>query len=330
MSEWIVVTGGAGYVGSHIAAALKRDTKYKTLVIDQNAALAPHTHAFADEIVNDDYASKLALDVIDVVKPLAIIHCAASSLVTPSVNNPAKYYDNNVCSLLKFMNHLRDNKHNNVIFSSSSSVYGDGDGVTPSNETELLNPIRPYGRTKQAGEMILGDYFTAYGINSIAFRYFNAVGASPKLNLGQLPNASHVIARVMDCLLADTEFVINGTDWPTKDGTCVRDYVHVNDIAVAHVMGISWLINSPGHYVYNIGSGSGYSVLDILSAVERVTGKKVKTVEGPRRPGDPAWRIADVTKIHKELGWAPIHDLDKVVSDAYQWYTSSAYLNMQR
>jgi UDP-glucose 4-epimerase len=328
MIDWVAIIGGSGYIGSHVAAALKRDTKHKILIIDQKANQLPNTHIYADKVVNADYTSEESFMALKSVKPIAIVHCAALNLVTPSVTEPAIYYENNVCKLMAFMDHLRKYHYNNVIFRSSSNVYGNGNGIKPFSETDLLNPINPYGKTKLTGEMLLADYSAAYGINSIAFRFFNAVGAEPKLNLGQPPNASHVLARIMDSLITDTEFVINGDDWPTPDGTAIRDYIHVRDIANAHIMGIGWLLNNPGHYVYNIGSGTGYSVKEILSAVERVTCKTVKTVVGPRRSGDPAWRIADISKIKMSLGWKPLYDLDAVVLDVYNWYTSTTYTNM--
>lgn len=329
MADWIAITGGCGYVGSHVVSAIKSHTSFKTLVIDDRARDLPHTHSNADELISADYVSAVALSSLEKMKPKAIIHCAASSLVTPSVTDPSRYYDNNVIKMKMLLDYVAKSHNKNIVFSSSSSVYGDGDGGIPNTEFESLEPISPYGKTKLIGEMMLFDYQVAYGVNSIAFRYFNAVGAQNGGNIGQEPGATHLIARIMESMLRDEEVPVYGDDYPTKDGTCVRDYVHVSDIAQAHVMGMSYLLNNPGNHVYNIGSGTGYSVLDIIAAVERITGKKVKKVVERRRPGDPAWRVANTTRITEDLGWSPINGLDQIVADAYRWYNSDTFKNIR-
>lgn len=310
-------------MGSHVTQSIKENTNHDTLVVDRRAPLLKHTHRFADRIISGDYASDLVLDEIMSTKPMGIIHCAANSLVGPSVEDPSDYYQNNVASLIRLLDRLLRNDVRNIIFSSSSSVYGEGDGL--SGEDDTPQPCSPYGTTKLIGEMILKDYHKAYGINSICFRYFNAVGASPANNLGQEPNATHLIARLMESILDGTEFHLYGTDYPTEDGTCVRDYVHVADIATAHVQGLKWLLDNPGHHVYNIGSGSGYSVSQMIKAVETVTGREVRVVPCGRRAGDPAHRVADISKIKRDLGWEPKKSLEQIVSDAYEWYNSDTF-----
>lgn len=299
-------------------------------MIDDRAGDLPHTHGGADELVNDDYISTAALGSLERLKPKAIIHCAASSLVTPSMTDPGSYYDNNVIKMKILLDHVAKSENKNIVFSSSSSVYGDGVDKTPNTEFESLEPISPYGKTKLVGEMMLFDYYMAHGVNSIAFRYFNAVGAQQGGNIGQEPGATHLIARIMECMLRDEEVPVYGDDYPTNDGTCVRDYVHVSDIAQAHVMGMSYLLNNPGQHVYNIGSGTGYSVLDIIAAVERITGKTVNKVIERRRPGDPAWRVADTSRITDDFGWRPINGLDQIVADAYRWYNSDTFKHINR
>lgn len=328
--DWIAITGGCGYVGSHIASSIKQHTKFKTLVIDDRAHSLRHTHDAADELINDDYISTAVLSTLDKLKPKAIIHCAASSLVTPSMTDPGSYYDNNVIKLKILLDYIAKSENKNIVFSSSSSVYGDGNGGKPNTEYEALEPISPYGKTKLIGEMMLFDYYMAHGVNSIAFRYFNAVGAQAGGNIGQEPGATHLIARIMESMLRNEEVPVYGSDYSTKDGTCVRDYVHVSDIAQAHVMGMGFLLNNPGQHIYNIGSGTGYSVLEIISAVERITGKNVNKVMERRRPGDPAWRVADTTLITRDLGWKPINGLDQIVADAYRWYNSDTFKNIIR
>ena len=323
MANWIAITGGCGYVGSHIAAEIKRTTKTKVLLIDNRARSLAHTHQWADDVIHNSYDSGEALHAISSVRPKAVIHCAAASLVGPSVTDPARYYGTNVAGMLTLLDHMRKHKINNVIFSSSSSVYSDGQDAA--RENSILNPVNPYGRTKLVGEMILKDYCAAYGLNAVAFRYFNAVGADPKANLGQEPGATHIIARIMESQLRGEKFHVYGGDYVTPDGTCIRDYVHVSDIARAHVMGMAWLMGNPGFWAYNIGSGQGYSVLEVLKTVEIMTGKPVDYEIQPRRAGDPAFTLADTSLIKEDLKWQPIKTLRDIVSDATRWYNSDTY-----
>lgn len=325
---WVVITGGCGYVGSHIAHSIKTNTNHSTLIIDRRAKDLPHTHFTADDIISNDYASDESLRAIGQINPMAIVHCAANSLVGPSMSNPDAYYHNNVIGLIRLLDGMRQHECRNIIFSSSSSIYGNGDG--PSREDDVPRPCSPYGTTKLIGEMVLKDYSQSYGINSICFRYFNAIGASPDVGLGQEPNATHLMARLMESIMHDRDFQIYGTDYQTEDGTCVRDYVHVADIADAHVKGMKWLMDNPGHHIYNIGSGTGYSVLEMIKAVEDVTGKKIRVSPHPRRPGDPAWRMADITKISNDLRWEPKKKLEQIVSDAHEWYNSREFKYISR
>jgi len=260
MSKWIAITGGCGYVGSHIAATIKQNTNYKTLLIDSRADLLPHTLQYGDTVVADDFAGEHSFAAINAVRPVAIVHCAASSLVGPSLANPDRYYENNIVKLIKLLNFMNTNGHKRIVFSSSSSVYGNGDGISPFVEYSELRPVSVYGRTKLIGEILLQDYNKAYNIDSVSFRYFNAVGALEDGTIGQEPDATHLIARLIESVLNKTVFEVYGNDWPTHDKTCVRDYVHVSDIADAHIKGIEWLQSNAGSEVYNIGSGSGHSV----------------------------------------------------------------------
>lgn len=330
MSKWIAITGGCGYVGSHIAASIKRNTDYNTLLIDNRAELLPHTHRYGDAVINSDYVSREAFNAISTVHPIAIVHCAASSLVGPSQKDPAKYYNENVVKLVSFLNFMKHNNYNNLVFSSSSSVYGDGDGVSPFVENDTYRPMSVYGKTKMMGEIALKDYCTAYGINSVSFRYFNAVGAEDSATIGQEPGATHLIAKIMESILDSSTLEIYGDDWPTHDKTCVRDYVHVNDIADAHVKGVEWLLKNPGAHVYNIGCGIGTSVREIIDTVEHVTGHVVNTSVTKRRIGDPAWLVANVSKIRQDLGWSSTRNLEQIVADAYRWYTSDTFKSLKR
>lgn len=330
MSNWVAITGGCGYVGSHIAASIKQNTDYKTLLIDNRAELLPHTHQYGDAVVNTDYISGESFNAITAVNPIAIVHCAASSLVGPSQTDPARYYNENVVKLVSFLNFMKNNNFNNLVFSSSSSVYGDGDGISPFVENDTYRPMSVYGKTKMMGEIALNDYYTAYGIRSVSFRYFNAVGAAESGSIGQEPGATHLVAKIMESILSGTCLEIYGDDWPTHDKTCVRDYVHVSDIADAHVKGIEWLTRNNGAYVYNIGRSQGTSVREVINTVERVIGCTVNTTVTKRRVGDPAWLVANVSKIRQDLGWTASRDLEQIVADAYRWYTSNTFKNLKR
>jgi len=309
-------------VGSHIAAEIRRTTQHKLLIIDRRAAQLPHAAVLADEVVPHDYSSGAAFQALTKLRPGTVIHCAANSLVGPSVTDPQPYYQNNVVNLMRLLEHLRSEQLDKLIFSSSSSVYGECDHDA-NREDQLPDPINPYGRTKMIGEIMIRDWCWAYGLSAVSFRYFNAVGAG--LGLGQEPGATHIIARIIESQIRGEPFTIYGTDYPTADGTCVRDYVHVTDIARAHVMGMAWLLSNPGFWAYNIGSGQGYSVLEVLKTVEIMTGKPVDYEISPRRPGDPAFTLANTDLIQRDLRWQPIKNLRDIVSDAAAWYNSDTY-----
>lgn len=329
MNKWIAVTGGCGYIGSHIACELKQKTDYKVLVIDWAADEMPHTHCLADHIVNDDYASSMALDTIEALRPVSIIHCAGTSLVGPSVTDPADYYTNNVLGTIKLLNRIKSCNINNIIFSSSASVYGTG-WAKVCNESDALKPINPYGNTKAIVEMILTDYSAAYGINSLCFRYFNAAGADPNGRLGQAHGATHLVARIMESLTNGEQLTVYSKDYPTRDGTCVRDYAHVCDIARAHVLGIEYLTKNPGAHAINLGSGEGTTVFEMIHAAERVTGQNVNYEIGPDRIGDPAILVADTVKAKTELGWEPEYSVDDIVRHAWNWYQTETFKSLKK
>lgn len=324
--KWVVVTGGCGYIGSHIALELKEKTDYKVLIIDWNASKLPHTHWLADELVNDNFASEYALGFIDRLKPEAIIHCAGTSLVGPSVTNPSEYYTNNVSGTIKMLNYISelDGAKPHIIFSSSASVYGTG-WAKVCSEHDIPKPINPYGNTKAVVETVLKDYQTAYNINSICFRYFNAAGADPQSRLGQDVGATHLVARIMESIVKGDELVVYSKEYPTRDGTCVRDYAHVCDIARAHVLGINYLNTYPGAHVINLGSGEGTTVFEMISAAERVTKQSVPYIIGPDRIGDPAILVADIEKAKHQLDWQPEYTVDNIVEHAWNWYHSEFY-----
>lgn len=320
MSKTIVVTGGCGYIGSHIARAFRyADHNNRVVIIDR----IQHNHTLKDIdcFLRADYASTPALDLIELEQPDIIVHCAGTSLVEPSVYDPADYYENNVAKTITLLNHIKNfTKKPTILFSSSASVYGEPKEL-PILESHPLNPISPYGRTKLMIETILRDYSNAYNINSICFRYFNAAGAWPvEHDLGEESGGTHIIARALEASINGKAFNVFGDDYNTPDGTCVRDYVHVLDLAQAHIKVINYLEYNPGFYVFNLGTAQGISNKQIADYVGEKYGFKFLNY-GNKRPGDPAILIADSSKAKRELDWEPEHsDIGTIIDSAYQWY----------
>lgn len=316
----IVVTGGCGYIGSHIARYLKQNLdNSKIYIIDRERR--DHTLKNVDGFLHTDYVSKQSLLWLDELQPDVVVHCAGDISVGESVENPAKYYDNNVAKTITFLNHVTNYKKKPlVLFSSSASVYGNPDHV-PLVETDRINPISPYGHTKDIIEQILFNYNQAYGLPSVCFRYFNAAGAEPiNLDLGQAPGAGHIIARLLESKINNQFFTLNGADFDTPDKTCIRDYIHVWDLADAHYRAIQWNVNSQ-FAVFNLGTNSGISNQEIVDYITYNYGP-LQIQIGPRRPGDPDSLIADSTLAQTILQWYPKYStIDQIVDSAYKWYT---------
>ena len=317
----VVVTGGCGYIGSHVARAFKQrgDT---VLTIDR--VLRLHTLKDIDGYHIGDFADDASLAAIYDYNPDVIVHCAGTSLVGPSMADPGLYYDNNISKTIKLLNFVKGfTKKPIMLFSSSASVYGEPDQL-PIRETARIQPISPYGNTKAMTEAILKDYWGAYALPSTVFRYFNAAGAEPvDSNLGQEPAATHIVARVLEASIAGQAFTINGNDFDTPDGTCIRDYVHVWDIAQAHVLAVDQHFNYAGsvHRRYNLGTNTGISNQEIVDYVKEKYGL-VNVEYTNRRLGDPARLIADAELAQVELGWRPEYsDINTIIDSAYKWYT---------
>jgi UDP-glucose 4-epimerase len=327
MSKTIIVTGGCGYIGSHVARAFKyADSNNRVLVIDR--VLREHTLKGLDGFFVNDFASEESLATIFDLQPDIIVHCAGTSLVGPSVTDPADYYDNNVAKTVKLLNYIKDfEKKPTIMFSSSAAVYGDPEPEDlPLLESHLKRPMSPYGKSKDMIEEVLWDYARAYNLNSVVFRYFNAAGAEPHdFDLGQEPNATHIVARVLEASIAGRAFTIFGDDYGTSDGTCVRDYVHVWDIATAHVNAADFLERSTitgvaDCHVFNLGTNQGISNKYIVDYVVNTYGLPFVNY-GPKRPGDPERLIADATDAKTWLGWNPKHSsIEEIIDSAYKWY----------
>lgn len=326
MTRKIIVTGGCGYIGSHVARAFKQNGD-QVVVVDR--VKRDHTLKDIDGYYIGDFADPDSLATIFDFDPDVIVHCAGTSLVGPSMTDPGEYYDNNISKTIKLLNFVKDfDKKPLIMFSSSASVYGQPDRL-PIPEHARKNPISPYGNTKSMTEEILKDYWGAYALPSMCFRYFNAAGAMPvSADLGQEPDATHIVARVLEASIAGRAFTINGGDFDTPDGTCIRDYVHVWDIAQAHVKGVeyvlpSWLGGIPnvGASVFNLGTNQGVSNKEIVDYVFETYSLPFVNY-GPARPGDPAELVADATEAREKLGWRPDYsDINTIIDTAHAWYT---------
>lgn len=321
----IAITGGCGYVGSHVAKAFKQKG-FETLVVDRNAQKNPHTHKYADILIEDNFFSRAFFDALDWHRPVAVVHLAANSLVGPSVTNPTEYYDNNFVKTKMLVDTMISKGLNNLIFSSTSSVYGEGH-EPPIHESAEKKPLSSYGKSKLMTDMMLEDYARAYKFNAVSFRYFNACGASEDTSLGQVKGATHLVARIMESALGEGDGLkVYGTDYPTPDGTAIRDYTHVEDIADAHVLALEFIRQNPGqHQVFNLGSGKGYSVKEVISAVEKNLNTTVQYEEVERREGDPDKVFADINKAESLLGWKPKRNIDNIAKSAYNWYRGETY-----
>ncbi len=317
----ILVTGACGYIGSHVARMLS-ENGYQVIVIDNL------TTGFRDALVHNE--TFYQGDVGDVVllkqvfnkhKIAAIIHFAAAIRVDESVVNPEKYYSNNTVNTLRLVTTACEVGIKNVIFSSTAAAYGQPK-VVPVDESAPTSPESPYGWSKLMSEQMLRDMSAAHGIRNVILRYFNVAGADPELRMGQrTPEASHLIKVACEVATGKRERLkVFGTDYPTADGTCIRDYIHVEDLAHAHLLALEHLLKGGDSQLLNCGYGHGSSVLDVVSAVKRVSGKDFPVDLAPRRPGDVASIVADAGKIRRLLGWQPRYDhLDTIVKHAYEW-----------
>jgi UDP-glucose 4-epimerase len=315
----VLLTGGAGYIGSHVAKLLTK-YGYEVIIIDNLFSSQPQ------KVYGRFYKSDLReegklLEIIKKEKPDIVLHFASFISVPESIEKPFLYYENNVGNTIKLLSAMKKAGVKNFLFSSSAAVYGIPD-IIPVPETAELKPINPYGETKAIIEKILRDMAEAGEINYISLRYFNVAGADPEGEIG--PNykqPTHLIIRALKVAKGEIPYLeIYGTDYPTPDGTCIRDYIHVMDLATAHLLALEYLLSKGESIVLNCGYGRGFSVREVISVVKKVTGIDFKVIETKRRAGDPPILIADNTRIKKILKWEPKYDsLETIIKDSWKW-----------
>jgi UDP-glucose 4-epimerase len=316
----ILVTGGAGYIGSHVVKELLRQGDQP--IIYDNLQTG-HREAVQSAIfIKGDLSDPRKLkDTFQSHSIHAVMHFAADCLVGESVRNSLKYFNNNVRNSVQLVEIMNDLNVSKIVFSSSAAVYGEPERI-PIAEDHPPFPMNPYGETKWIFEKLLEAFCAAEKLDYISLRYFNAAGADPEGDLGEdhFPE-THLIPICLLAAMKGDPISIYGVDYDTPDGTCIRDYIHVTDIAQAHILALERLREGGNSGVYNLGNGNGYSVREVIETVRKVTGKKVVAIEAPRRPGDPARLVASSKKISKELGWKPRYpDLETIVETAWQWY----------
>lgn len=323
----ILVTGGAGYIGSHCVQQLRAEGRH--VVVLDNLSTGHERFLLGDAFVqastHDTDTVRKALTEYDIS---AVLHFAASCYVGESVEDPDKYYYNNIEGTRRLLAAMRESGINRFIFSSSCAVYGDPLRL-PLTEEHPFHPINPYGFTKRVVEEMLKDYSQAYGLRYVALRYFNAAGADPSGRLGEAHEPeTHLIPLVLQVASGRRDHIsVFGTDYDTRDGTCVRDYIHIHDLAKAHLLSLEYLEAGGTSDVFNLGTEHGYTVREIIDACERITGRTVKVIEGPRRPGDPPALVAGAAKARTILGWQPDYQsLDRIIETAWAWECREAGL----
>ncbi|MBW1726406.1 MAG: UDP-glucose 4-epimerase GalE [Deltaproteobacteria bacterium] len=324
-NEKILVVGGAGYIGSHMVKDLL-DTDYGVITLDDLSTghrdLVP-----GGEFIEGGLGDRVLLDNLFSTHPIsAVMHFAAFSLVGESVENPLKYYRNNMAATAELLDSMIRHNVKRFIFSSTAAVYGEPVEI-PITEDHPCDPTNPYGASKIAVERMLKDCDSAYGLKYISLRYFNASGADESGNIGERHhNETHLIPLILEVATGRRENIkIFGTNYPTPDGTCIRDYIHVSDLTRAHLLALETLMSGGDSSVYNLGNNRGYSVREVIELARKVTGKPIPAIEADKRPGDPAVLIASSDKIKEALGWKPKYeDLETIIKTAWVWHWKEA------
>jgi UDP-glucose 4-epimerase len=315
----VLVTGGAGYIGSHMVKRLLDEGAEVTVLDDLSTGHADAVPGGA--LVRGDIADQAATtELLKKSRIEAVIHFAGASIVAESVADPAKYQARNVDGSAALLRAMRAAAVGRIVFSSSAAVYGSPQRL-PIDEAHPTQPLNPYGRTKLAVERMLAEGSAAYGLAAVSLRYFNAAGADAQAGLGERHDPeTHLIPLVLRAAARNGAVSVFGRDYPTRDGSCVRDYVHVSDLCAAHLLALQWLERERRYDCFNLGSGDGATVLEVIDAARRVTGREIRIQFGERRAGDPAALVADAAKARRVLGWQPRHaGIETIVRDAWRW-----------
>jgi len=316
----VLVTGGAGYIGAHMVLKLLAAGHHPVVVDNLSTGIRSYV-PFSVPVHIIDIGDEEQLDQLFSDEKFAMVmHFAASIEVGESVLKPEKYYRNNFANTVTLLDVMRKNKVHQLIFSSTAAIFGEPQYV-PANEEHPKNPINPYGLSKLMCEDMLKDFDTAYNIKSVCLRYFNAAGADAESRVGYRGNKeSHLIPIALQAASGKRSHLeVFGRDYDTFDGTCVRDYIHVEDLCEAHLLAMNYLIDGGESRQFNLGNGAGYSVQQVIDAAKKVTGKEIKVVEGNRRAGDPASLLADATRAKQELGWKPKYSIEDMMLSAWKW-----------
>ncbi len=316
----VLAVGGAGYIGSHMVLMLS-DAGHEVVVLDDLSSGRAEA-VLAGKLVKGSIEDNASLDrIFTETKIDGVMHFASFIQVGESVQQPAKYYRNNVINTINLLDAMVRHAVRNFIFSSTAAIFGQPDYI-PIDEAHPKRPINPYGRSKWMVEQVLQDYDAAYGLKSVCLRYFNAAGADPQARIGESHDPeTHLIPLLLQVASGRRESAqIFGRDYDTPDGTCIRDYIHIVDLCTAHSLALAHLVGGGVSAAYNLGNGNGFSVREVIDAVRRVTGRPVRVVDGPRRAGDPPRLVADSSLARSKLGWSPVfRDLSTIVSHAWNW-----------
>ncbi len=316
----VLVVGGAGYIGSHMVKMLSQ-TGHQVVTLD-NLSTGYRDAVKYGDFIEGDIADTESLDRVFSAQSFdGVMHFASYIEVGESVHDPAKYFRNNFSNTLNLLDAMVRHQITRFIFSSTAAIFGEPE-YTPLDEIHPKNPINPYGRSKLMVEQALADYEKAYGLQSVCLRYFNAAGADPEGELGERHNPeTHLIPLILQAASGRRDKIsIFGRDYPTNDGSCVRDYIHIVDLCSVHLLALEKLVNGSGSKRYNLGNGNGFSVIEVIDAVKKVTGKDFDVVTEDRRAGDPAVLVANSSLARSELDWKPIYDdLEIIVQHAWNW-----------
>ena len=322
----VLVTGGAGYIGSHACKALKA-AGFTPITYD-NLSTGWREAVKFGPFEEGDLLDRVRLNaVFEMYRPAAVMHFAALSQVGESIGHPGKYWRNNLSGSLNLVEAMADAGCKRIVFSSTCATYGDQDNVVLSEDSPQ-QPINSYGRSKRAIEDLLADFSVSHGLESVILRYFNVAGADPEGEVGEFHQPeTHLIPLILDAIDGRRDrLTVFGTDYDTPDGTCIRDYVHVMDLVEAHVLGLRWLTQGKGSRAFNLGTGTGYTVREVMRIAAEVTGREVPHDDGPRREGDCTMLVSGSERARRELGWQPQRSsLEAMIADAWRWHKAGGY-----